>query len=148
MSRRLADAVGVSAVALVGEGLLGALDLWATGALGMGGPLVGMVLGVALALSLRARRDPTWLTRDRLRRLAVDVAGVHFLVLGLAYATGSGLSGAARLLGMGALGLLGALASGAVVMCVGDGVAMVLSPFSDLPREGGPGGPAGPWRRR
>jgi len=148
-SRRLAlDATGVAGGALLLEGLAGAADWWWTGSVGMGAPLLGMVFGIVLGLSLRARRRRDWLTRSSLRRLALGIAGVHFLAGGALWGVSSELPGGARLLGMGAVGFLVGLSALIVTMCVGDAVAMVFSPFPDSDPGDGDGGPSGPWRRR
>lgn len=149
MSVRTArDAAGVAAGALAVETLAGAVDWWWTGSVGMGAPLLGMVLGIVLGLSLHARGKPNWLTRDSLRRIAVQIGFVHFCSGGLLWAVTTELSGAALALGFGAIGLLVGLSALVITMCVGDAVAMVFSPFSDAADGGVDQRPAGPWRRR
>ncbi len=142
------DATAVGLGALVLEGLAGVTDWWWTGSVGMGAPLMGMVLGIGIGLSLHARRRKAWLTRASLRRLSLGVAGIHFLAGGALWGASSKLSGGALLMGMGAIGLLVGLSALIVTMCAGDAVAMVFSPFSDAHEGEGEGGPSGPWRRR
>jgi hypothetical protein len=138
----------VCACAVGLELLAGIADHHFSGSVGMGAPLLGMVLGVVLGLVVGVRTTPGWLTRESLRRLAVEVGGVHFALGGALWGLTTDLAGSAVLLGVGAIGLLVGLSALIVTMCAGDAVAMVFCPFPD-PSQGNPGGgPAGPWRRR
>lgn len=142
------DVVRLTALAAVVEGACVAVDVGVTGSLGMGAALVGMVVGISGGLSLSARRDRGWLTRDYLRRLAVGLGLGHFLLGGGVWVAVVGATGAKLFLGFGAIGLLVGLSAALVTMCAGDAVAMVYCPFADVSGRGSGDGPAGPWRRR
>jgi hypothetical protein len=142
------DAAGVATGALLVEVLAGAIDWFWTGSVGMGAPLMGMVLGIVAGLSLHARSKPGWLTRASLRRIALGVGVVHLVLGGLLWGATTELGGASLLLGIGAIGLLVGFSALVVTMCVGDAVAMVFSPFADVPTAGSDQRPDGPWRRR
>lgn len=142
------DACLVAAGALLVEVLAGTIDWSWTGSVGMGAPLIGMVFGIVAGLSAHARRKPEWLTRDSLRRIALVVAGVHFVTGGLLWAATSDLDGSSLAVGFFAIGLLIGFSALIVTMCVGDAVAMVFTPFADTPPADADQRPAGPWRRR
>ncbi len=141
------DAGSVALGAVAVEALAGALDWACTGSVGMGIPLVGMMVGITAGLSLHARRKPEWLTRASLKQLAVRVGAVHFVAAGALWGASSELTGPALALGVGSIGLLGGLSALVVTLCAGDGVAMVYCPFPEVSSEES-SGPSGPWRRR
>ena len=142
------DATSVALGALVVEALTGAADWAWTGSIGMGAPLLGMVLGIAAGLSLHARHKPAWLTRTSLRLLAIRIAAVHVGVAATVWGATSDQSGPALAVGVVAVGLLAGLSALVVTMCAGDGVAMVFSPFGEGSPADHDSGPSGPWRRR
>ena len=135
----------VSTMALLLEALAATVDQLWTGSMGMGAPLLGMVLGIAVGLSAQVRIEPAWLTRATLKQLALSVAGAHFVAGGLLWGASTELSGGGFALGVGAIGLLSALSALVVTLCVGDAVAMVFCPFPEPPSSSQP---TGPWRRR
>ncbi|MBC04276.1 MAG: hypothetical protein CMJ34_13400 [Phycisphaerae bacterium] len=139
------DAIGIALGALLCEVLAGLGDWVVTGSVGMGVPLLAMVVGITTGLSLHARRKPTWLTRASLRQLALRVAAVHAVAAAALWGASATTTGPGLAIGAVAIGLITGLSAMVVTMCTGDGVAMVFSPFAEAPSDDGP---TGPWRRR
>ena len=105
--------------------MLGACAAWV--------PLVG-TLGGSFAWCLwRGKRDPAWLTRDRIRRLSVASGLVHGPLVALAYAglwmampDAFSFQASALALLAPVLGVAGGFVALGLTLCGGDGAAAAL----------------------